>query len=597
MLGKFKIILEMLNQVNYLLDQKTKRASIFVFINILIAAMLETLGVSAIIPFIQAMINPEQIASNKYIKIFIQLLSIDNNFELLVVLAFFVICIYVLKNAYLIFSTIVQVRFQTQFQKKLATDMLKSYLSRPYTYFIEVNSADMMRGITTDIIGINRIVDNIFKLLAEVVTVFFIGIYIFITDPFIAIGILSVAVLCVLLITLVIKKNMNIAGKKYRDSNALVNKYAYQAFNGIKEISVMNRRDNFITKYEDANDEMRKAEFYFSVIAACPKRIIETVFIAAIIILVCIKVGMGGDVVNYIPMLAALALAGIRILPSISSVSGYIANTIYLRHSLNGAYENFHAAREYGKELLLMNKDKEVNEEKIDQSDFKAIEVNQITWKYNNSPKVVLNGLSLKIYKGESVALIGESGAGKTTLADVLLGLLKPISGELTIDGKDVSSIPAQWSKMIGYVPQTVFLMDDTIRNNILFGIEEGNDAQVWKALEKAQLKEYVQGLPKGLDTIVGERGIKFSGGQRQRIAIARALYYDPSILVMDEATSALDSETESAVMEAIEALQGEKTLIIVAHRITTIKNCDKVYEVKDGKIVERIKEEVISIS
>lgn len=194
-------------------------------------------------------------------------------------------------------------------------------------------------------------------------------------------------------------------------------------------------------------------------------------------------------------------------------------------------------------------------------------------------------GLSLIIKKGESLALIGESGAGKTTLSDVILGLLKPELGTVKMDNIDIFAIPKQWAGIIGYVPQSVYLIDDTIKENIIFGLEnnENNDEAIWRALEQAQLKQFVESLPQQLNTIVGERGIKFSGGQRQRVAIARALYYDPDILVLDEATSALDSGTETAVMEAIEALQGQKTLIIVAHRLTTIRNCDKIYEVKNG--------------
>ncbi|RHP90058.1 ATP-binding cassette domain-containing protein [Firmicutes bacterium AM59-13] len=196
--------------------------------------------------------------------------------------------------------------------------------------------------------------------------------------------------------------------------------------------------------------------------------------------------------------------------------------------------------------------------------------------------------------KGESVAFIGESGAGKTTLADIILGLYIPQEGTVTVDGVSIYDIPQDWSRIVGYVPQSVYLLDDTIRNNILFGEKQMDDKKIWDALKQAQLYDFVKTLPDGLNTIVGERGIKFSGGQRQRIAIARALYYNPDILVLDEATSALDNETEEALMESIEALQGLKTLIIIAHRLSTIRNCDKIYEVKDGKIELRNKEEIL---
>lgn len=225
------------------------------------------------------------------------------------------------------------------------------------------------------------------------------------------------------------------------------------------------------------------------------------------------------------------------------------------------------------------------------------IKIEHITWKYPNSDKLILKDLSMEIGRGESIAFIGASGAGKTTLADIILGLYKPQEGKILVDNVDISAIPKQWSKMIGYVPQQVFLTDDTIRNNIAFGINEENidENAIWSALEMAQLSEFIKTLSEGLDTRVGERGIKFSGGQRQRVAIARALYYNPDILVFDEATSALDNETESAVMESIDLLKGRKTLVIIAHRLSTVANCDRIYEIVDGKAVLRDKEEVLN--
>ena len=218
-----------------------------------------------------------------------------------------------------------------------------------------------------------------------------------------------------------------------------------------------------------------------------------------------------------------------------------------------------------------------------------------MTFSYESRDLTVLSNLNMTIKKGTSVAFIGSSGAGKTTLADIILGLLTPQSGYVHMDGKDVYAMPEQWAQIIGYVPQNVFLIDDTVRNNVAFGLQDVDDQLIWEALEGAQLKEFIEALPYGLDTIVGERGVKFSGGQRQRIAIARALYNNPRILVLDEATSALDNDTENAVMEAVEALQGKMTLIIVAHRLTTIRNCDKIYEIKKGKAILRDKAEVFA--
>lgn len=248
-------------------------------------------------------------------------------------------------------------------------------------------------------------------------------------------------------------------------------------------------------------------------------------------------------------------------------------------------------------ELEKAEKGKKITESKYKDIEFKQeIKVDNISFCYPNSEENVLEDASVIIKKGESVAFIGPSGAGKTTLSDIILALLKPSKGKILMDGIDIEELGGTWNRIIGYVPQTVYIVDDSIRNNIAFGEEKGtiNDEDVWQALKVAQLDEFVRGLPRGIDTRVGEFGVRFSGGQRQRLAIARAMYHNPEILVLDEATAALDNETENEVMKAIEALQGYKTLIVVAHRLTTVKKCDEIYEVRDKKIIKRNKADVL---
>lgn len=277
-------------------------------------------------------------------------------------------------------------------------------------------------------------------------------------------------------------------------------------------------------------------------------------------------------------------------------MTGFLNNIVFYRPTVEAVADELHEVEEY-RQIINNQINRQIENKSDEEYTFhKKVEVKNIFWKYPRSDKHVLQDVSIMIEKGDSVALIGVSGAGKTTLVDVIMGLLRPESGSVTVDGIEIATIPKKWSRLIGYVPQVVFLVDDSIRSNIAFGLrqEEVDDEKIWSALEQAQLKKFVQSLPDGLDTVVGERGVKFSGGQRQRIAIARALYYNPKILVLDEATSALDNETESVVMESIEALQGHKTLIIVAHRLTTIRKCNKIYEIIDGHAILREKEEVL---
>ena len=297
----------------------------------------------------------------------------------------------------------------------------------------------------------------------------------------------------------------------------------------------------------------------------------------------------------FVPKLGAFAMAAFKILPSIGKVSSRATTMAYSFPRLENVYHNVVEAKEYEKQREKYVKENIVNKNVEVSTEFEQVlSINHVEWKYREQIKPVLENVTLEIRRGESIALIGESGSGKTTLSDIILGLLHPQKGSVYMDGIDVYGMPEEWAKVIGYVPQSVFLIDDTIRNNVAFGLKNVDDTDIWYALEQAQLKKFVESLPEGLDTMVGEQGIKFSGGQRQRVAIARALFSRPQILVLDEATAALDNETEAAVMEAIDALQGKMTLIIVAHRLSTIRNCDKIYEICNGRAELRKKVDIL---
>ena len=323
-----------------------------------------------------------------------------------------------------------------------------------------------------------------------------------------------------------------------------------------------------------------------------PTNVYEIVCIGGLIGIVIIRLHMTEDITGFITKLAIVAVAAFRLFPAVSRLTTNLNAIMYNRPRLDSMYDMLKTIENEGTYHYSYEND----EQKPDFVFEKELKIDNITWKYPAGQSAVLKNLKMTIGKGQSIALIGPSGAGKTTLADVVLGLLKPQEGKILLDGEDVYENLPGWAKIIGYVPQAVYLTDDTIRNNVAFGIYEDqiDEDKVWKALEEAQLAEFVRGLEEGLDTMVGERGVRLSGGQRQRIAIARALYENPEILVLDEATSALDTETETAVMESIDSLHGTKTMIIVAHRLTTIRNCDAIYEIKDGVAVLRDKAEVI---
>lgn len=595
MINNIKTLFEMIRQIAYILNEKQRRQCYIVFVVSFFGALFELLGVSSILPFLQALLNPEAMMENRIIGFFLKLFRIDKEYEMLLLLGIGIILLYLLKNVYLIFASYMKCDLNTRINKELSIDMLRSYMKRPYVFFLKTNSAEILRGINDDITGVNTVILNLFYIVSEFLTTVAVSVYLLYTDWIMAIGVIILAMICFLGIVLGFKKRLSIMGKKRLEANGNCTKHAFHAIHGIKEITVMQRRENFIEEYSYAADEKRKTALTHSFLTACPSRIIEAVCISGLIGVVCMRIANGVDIAEFIPHLGAFAVAAFRILPSISNISGYISTIIFNRVMVGEAYLNIKEARICESELD-KNSDFIEDDENIEKLNFNdEIDIDNLSWKYENSKNNVIENLSLKIKKGESIAFIGASGAGKSTLADIILGLLKPQKGSVEMDGKDIFSIPKAWSKIIGYVPQSVFLIDDTIRNNLSFGIprEEIDDAKIWRALEMAQLSEFVKSLPQQLDTVVGERGIRFSGGQRQRVAIARALYYNPDILILDEATSALDSETEAAVMESIEALIGQKTLIVVAHRLTTIKKCDKIYEIKNGKAILKEKTEI----
>ncbi len=349
--------------------------------------------------------------------------------------------------------------------------------------------------------------------------------------------------------------------------------------------------------YDEVCDQSRRVQRTYSVLSTSPDRIVEGVCISGIIGIVCIRiVNDSTNMIEFIPKLATFAMAAFKILPSIGKIANRMAGIIYARPGLLSVYQNMVKSNQYSEQMQQYIGNRQINTEQLEKLEFRGnLSINHVFWQYENQKAPVLTDVHLTVHKGESIAFIGASGAGKTTLSDIILGLLHPTVGTVEMDGIDVYSIPIQWAHIVGYVPQSIFLMDDTVRNNIAFGMpaETIEDEYIWNALEKAQMKEFVENLPYGLDTIVGEWGVKLSGGQRQRIAFARALYNKPEILILDEATAALDNETETAVMESIDALQGHITMIIVAHRLTTIRNCDRIYEIKDGVAVERNKNEI----
>ena len=581
----------MVKKLRYVFDRKDKIKLVGLAILMVIGSVLELLAVAVFNPFIEVLMQTSSIEDDSFLKLFFAHIHLNGIEQYLVVLSALIAVIYLVKNIYLSFLQNVILSFSYTTRMNLATRLLTTYMNEPYTFHLSKNIAEMPRCLQSDTSQFMTLISSGLQLTVEMVTCLALAAYLFHTSHSITVVIGVLLLMCIGLFFIISKKVSSRLGRQNEHYNAKLFQWINQSLGGIKELKILQREEYFIDSYKTNYKKLIWGARVNELIAALPKYIVETVAMVGLVFAIIIKLLFGhGALETFIPQIAVFAVAAFRLLPSVGRVNAYINSIMYNKASLDMIYDDL----------------KEIDSEPVQEIEWqgekenwiftKGVTVEHVSYHYPDSDVEVLHDISLEIPKGKTVALIGPSGAGKTTLADIILGLLPPVSGVVRMDQHNVYENLRSWREKLGYIPQSIYLSDDTIRNNIAFGIYEAkiDDNAIWKALEKAQLKEFVQGLEKGLDTYVGDRGVRLSGGQRQRIGIARALYHDPEILVLDEATSALDSSTEQAVMESIESLQGLKTMIIIAHRLTTIKNADLVYEVSGGNVTLRDKNEVI---
>lgn len=576
-------------KINFILSTKQKIYWLILIFMSFIGALLETVGVGIILPFVQILLNIDQVMENKWVVFLSKIITINSKKEVIVIMTLVVILVFIIKNLFFMLLSWMRVKYSCKIQRELSYSMLQNVMKRGYLYFTKSNTTEIIRDISTDTTALNDLLYQIMRATADIFVILLIGIFIVMTDWVIAIGIGIMGVACLILMFGLFQNSMRTSGKAYNFYAMKSNQYLIQAIQGVKEVLVMNRQSFFSDKYKETLQNSQKGRIRQTLGMEYPAYIIETFCVVGLLLTVCLKIIKNGNISSeLIPVLSVFAIGAFRILPSLGRISAATNIIIYYMPSLDHVYDNYKKTHEL-QEAYSLIKDKDIKEFN------QFILLKDICWKYNDKQKYILNNLNIEIYKGQSIAFIGVSGSGKTTLADIILGLITPINGKMYLDNEDITDGRYDLSKIMGYVPQTSYLMDDSIKNNIAFGVDykEINEDKVWRALEQAKLIDYVKSLPDGLETEVGDRGIRFSGGQRQRIAIARALYNDPEILIFDEATAALDNETEKAVMESIELLQGQKTLIIIAHRLTTIKNCDVIYEINNGKAVKKKYEEL----
>lgn len=596
MLHSFQVIKDSFSKIWFILNKQQKKYGLLVFACSLVGALLEVLGVSIIFPLVQAFLEADKLMKNKWLKASIKWFHITDSSQLILWITIGVILVFVVKNAYFIFLSWVRVKYSCKVSRELSSKMMSTYMKRGYEFFLTANTADLSRNINADVSGVNTMLYQLLRVLIDGLTILLIVAYLLATDWLMACAVMVLALICLALIYGYFRVKMKKAGQLFNKYNGISGKYLLQALHGIKEILVMHKQQFFVRHFDEANAQRQKGTIEQTVGAESPAYIIEGICMAGLLGTLCVRLVVGGEnAIEMVPALSAFAVGAFRILPSLGRISSAFNTALYYVPSLSHVYDNLKKIISYDANGESQDPIQDKQEQGIMEFN-KELVLENICWHYKNVDRNVFNNLNITIKKGQSVAFIGLSGAGKTTLADIILGLLHPQIGRVMVDGRDITEVNGDLSHIMGYVPQSVYLTDDTIRNNVAFGMEasEIDDEKIWETLEQAQLKKFVSGLENGLDTMVGDRGIRFSGGQRQRIAIARALYEKPDILVFDEATASLDMETETAVMESIQALQGHKTLIIIAHRLTTIKDCDVIYEIRDGIAVKKSYEEIM---
>ena len=578
----------MYKKLSYIFSKRDKYKIALLLCIMVAGSFLELLGVAVFQPFVNIIMMPDSIQENPYLARIYQMFGCSTTESFLTVVALGIIVIYVVKNVYLWVEQNLILKFTYGVQQKLSTRLLTTYLAEPYTFHLNKNIAELQRSMQEDTGLFTQVLMHTLQLIAEVVVCVVLGIYLFSVSNSITVVIVGLLILCVVLFTKLTKRFTEELGKESQLYKGKLYQWVNQSLGGVKEVKVLNREDFFISSYRDYYTLYIKGVRINRLLSISPKYMVEAVCMTGLLIAIILKLNFGhGELDTFIPQLATFAVAAFRLLPSVGRINEHVNNILYAVPSVDLIYGDLKGIEDY--------QESKGEEEGKEWSFEHGITAKHITYAYPNTDTNVLEDASCVIPKGKTVAFIGSSGAGKTTMADIILGLLAPQRGKILVDDIDVFKNLTMWHHQIGYIPQVIYLSDDTIRNNIAFGIHEDqiDEEAVRTALKKAQLAEFVDTLPDGLDTIVGDRGVRLSGGQRQRIGIARALYHDPEILVLDEATSALDNETETAVMEAIESLQGSKTMIIIAHRLTTIQNADIIYEVGDGKVTERSKDYV----
>lgn len=548
----------------------------------LIGAVLEAIGIGAILPLISIMGSENFFVEHPEILGYMTAIGLTSHTEMIIVVSCALIGVYLIKNAYIAWETRLQIRFAVRNQMIYSKELLAEYLAKPYVFHVNNNTALLMRNVTSGpAVAFSNILIPMFQLVTELITAFVIWIMLVALDPFTAIVVAGVLSIIIIGILKIFRRKITNQGIIQNDFAVQYVKWLNQSLGAIKETKVMHKEEFFLHEYDMAYRRYGSANGKFNFYSQVPRTIIESCVVSGLLILIIVKLLLGNTPMDIVPLLAVLALAAFRLMPSANRIVSLVNGIKFQMPLFNELYSEFCAIRDRRNQNVVNHV--APPDHKLPYNDILCVE--NVSFRYDDSETDVLKNVSFMIPKGKFVGIVGPSGAGKTTFVDILLGLLEPTSGRITIDGVDICTDIRAWQENLAYVPQSIYLIDGTIKENIALGMEEKDidDRQVEKVLKMAELYDYVLALPDGIETKVGERGVKLSGGQRQRIGIARALYQQPEVLILDEATSALDNDTEKSITDTILKLKGKITILSIAHRVSTLEECDYKVDFQNG--------------
>jgi len=549
-----------------------------------LGSLLEALGVGLILPFISIVNNPQDIQSFDSLRRLYEFIQPSSYRDFLILLSVGLLAVYLFKNLFLLTLYYFKDRFIYNQQAIISRNLLSSYLYSPYTFHLQRNTAELIRNITMSLGAVfGGAIIPFMTILSELPVIVSISVLLFVVEPSIT------ALTCVIIGGLsalfyrYVRKKTGHYGALVQETGTSMIMWANQSVGGIKEIKIGGKEPFFLDAFSHYRFVNARANIFFSVIQKIPRLYLELILMGGMLLVLIAIIAQGGRFQEFIPIIAFFGFAALRLNPSVSQIVTSLNAMKFATAATDDVYRDVRFFRE-----------NEVKAQKCQAGPrelvFDTIEMKDVTYVYSGSKGPVFENVSLSIERGQSIAFVGPSGSGKTTLVNIILGLLPPTGGSLLVGGQNIHGNDLTlraWQDCIGFVPQDIYLIDDSLKHNIAFGIpaDEIDVNKVWDVIGQAHLEKTVKEWPDGIETEVGENGMCLSGGQRQRVNIARALYHDPSVLVMDEATSSLDTETELEITRAIEEMSLQKTIIIIAHRLSTVKNCDKLIFMKDGKI------------